>query len=112
MNHSRKTFVTACSVIPSKKPYSPIIPKRFRELKIQVVMLPPECYKAKPTELFQALIEEKHKLLVDEPRISSSSIPRSNTAAFFVQRANYKLPSLKQLQDRSSGKNSLKKVHV
>ena len=42
-------------IIPSKQLYNAIIPERFREQKIQVVMLPPECRKAKPTELFQVI---------------------------------------------------------
>ena len=44
---------------PSKQHYNPVIHKRIRESKIQVVMLPPKGHEANPTELFQAVMHAR-----------------------------------------------------
>jgi len=42
----------------SKQHYNPMAHQRFRESKIQVVMLPLKGLKANPTKLFQAVMQE------------------------------------------------------
>ena len=46
----------------SKQLYNPVIRQQFRESKIQVVMVPPKCHEANPTELFQAVTQENVRI--------------------------------------------------
>ena len=47
---------------PSKQHYNPVIHQRFRESKIQVVMVPPKCHEANPTELFPVVTQENVRI--------------------------------------------------